>query len=481
MQNLAGGSAVDTFNLGADVSGTVSGNGGDDVFNVTAAGVSLDLQGGGGTDTLSGPDATNSWDITTQDTGTLNTTVAFASMENLAGGSGADTFNLDADVTGLVSGNAGADNFNLYAGITGDMTVDGGADLDTVTVKAGEVIASTGDISLTAETVTDEAGASLGASSLTIDGATAVGSSGNRLDTSVGTLAITGSTGDAFVNEANAITLGDIDVGSNTFDLVAGGAIDQQTGTGIHAASLVTDSSGGTVLTGDNTVASFSATNAGSGNVELTNTGTLALPNITNTVGDVIVNNSGTINLGLIDATGQSVSLTSGGDILSANGNSTNIMADTAILDAGGRIGADTDNRIVFDVPSAGSITLTAGVGPAFIDMTHLDTTLISNVGVDNARRAAAQSAAGQNSKLSLKEIGYVDWSLFSEDLNLFGVVEPGLLLPPDQLEDNLSMENEVSPDASLLVNTLRGWQVLSGFRQVSLLQDDTPQPKKSF
>ncbi len=73
VENLAGGSAEDTFYMGA--SGSVSGQ----------------ISGGSGEDTLVAADTANEWEITGANAGTLNA-IAFVDIENLTGGAGDDVF-----------------------------------------------------------------------------------------------------------------------------------------------------------------------------------------------------------------------------------------------------------------------------------------------------------------------------------------------------------------------------------------------------
>src|SRR5262249_10307382 len=91
----------DTFNAtdGGDV---IEGRGGNDALagglgndtfiiasNVTQAGT---MDGGAGSDTVIGPNLTSTWNITAADAGNINGKVAFSSVENLVGGTQADTF-----------------------------------------------------------------------------------------------------------------------------------------------------------------------------------------------------------------------------------------------------------------------------------------------------------------------------------------------------------------------------------------------------
>ena len=92
IQNVQGGAGQDTITLapGGQVSGSID--------------------GGGGNDTIVGADQDNAWTISGANSGTLNGT-AFANIENLAGGSGQDTFTFTAGgaLSGGLSGGAGND------------------------------------------------------------------------------------------------------------------------------------------------------------------------------------------------------------------------------------------------------------------------------------------------------------------------------------------------------------------------------------
>jgi hypothetical protein len=73
----------------------VNGSGGGDGFVVTATpAITVHLNGGSGTNTLTGPNATNTWNIRFPNQGQLNTEVVFSGVQNLIGGTGLDIFKL---------------------------------------------------------------------------------------------------------------------------------------------------------------------------------------------------------------------------------------------------------------------------------------------------------------------------------------------------------------------------------------------------
>ncbi|MGD8574588.1 MAG: hypothetical protein PVJ40_06520, partial [Gammaproteobacteria bacterium] len=106
IENLQGGSASDTFTV---VSGSITGS----------------VNGGGGSDTLIGANASNTWNLSGSDSGSVNGIAAFASIENLTGGTADDTFSFadGASVTGSVDGSAGTDTLD-YSSYTSAVSVD---------------------------------------------------------------------------------------------------------------------------------------------------------------------------------------------------------------------------------------------------------------------------------------------------------------------------------------------------------------------
>jgi hypothetical protein len=108
-QNLIGGSAADTFILsnGAGVTGTID--------------------GGGGNNTLVGPNTATTWNITGTNAGTVSSgaSTSFVNIQNLTGGSGADTFIVSdgAGVSGIIDGGGGSNTLD-YSAYTTAVTVN---------------------------------------------------------------------------------------------------------------------------------------------------------------------------------------------------------------------------------------------------------------------------------------------------------------------------------------------------------------------
>jgi hypothetical protein len=100
----------------------VNAGGGTNKFAATSIppSTAVTLTGGSGSNTLVGPNTTNTWDITGTNAGTLDGTVTFSSIQNLTGGSGLDAFIFSAGqtVTGKIDGGGGGDWLDYAAYIT---------------------------------------------------------------------------------------------------------------------------------------------------------------------------------------------------------------------------------------------------------------------------------------------------------------------------------------------------------------------------
>jgi hypothetical protein len=150
IENLIGGTDVDTFTLNANVTGMVDGGEGADVFNLNVSVAGM-VKGGAGndefhlanrvmigsldsgaeTDTLTASDHANIWTLTGANQGTVGTQ-GFSGFENLNGGTAADQFliNAGASLGGRIDGRGGSDmtvlalpaavgNFNIQDSGTG--------------------------------------------------------------------------------------------------------------------------------------------------------------------------------------------------------------------------------------------------------------------------------------------------------------------------------------------------------------------------
>ena len=139
-ETLFGPNTANTWNItghnAGDLNGTVqfsgiqnlTGGSDTDVFQLKKGG-SLDgvIDGGDGNNTLIGPDTSNTWHITGPNDGDLNGAPQFFNIENLTGGTGADTFQVKSggSVSGMIDGGGGTGTNTLdYSSYSGPVTVD---------------------------------------------------------------------------------------------------------------------------------------------------------------------------------------------------------------------------------------------------------------------------------------------------------------------------------------------------------------------
>jgi autotransporter-associated beta strand protein len=144
---LIGGSGADTFNVSfANSPFNLNGGDGADVFSFTNTGsITGAVDGGAGTnDTLVGDNDGNVFDVTGADSGTLATKMTgWSNVENLTGGTGVDTFTVQAagSLTGAISALSSTDTLDLSAVAGASATVaalsNTGASLTAVTNVGG--------------------------------------------------------------------------------------------------------------------------------------------------------------------------------------------------------------------------------------------------------------------------------------------------------------------------------------------------------
>lgn len=93
------------------------------------------VNGGGATDTLVGPNIDNSWQISGQNAGVVNSKLAFSAVENLVGGTAGDIFIFGdgKGVSGKINGGGGVNALD-YSAYTTPVTVDLGNSLGTGTL-----------------------------------------------------------------------------------------------------------------------------------------------------------------------------------------------------------------------------------------------------------------------------------------------------------------------------------------------------------
>ncbi|MDE2090898.1 MAG: S-layer family protein [Gammaproteobacteria bacterium] len=376
---LIGGTGADNFifSNGASLSGGVNGGGvtaGNDTLNwnaytsarnVTITGPgSVDgvkgteasivggfdnitqMQGANGVvgllNSLTGPNGTNTWNVTASNAGTLNGILDFSVFQTLTGGSGADTFNLSAGVSGAINGGTGADTANVVSSFT--------APASTLAIN-------------NVETISDNAGATITAGSLAISGATGIGSASHPLLGNLGSLQISASNGNAFITTTGTVDLQGISLGSGALGLASGGAITDNGNLTVTAnavnLSAVSDigTSGTPLQTATNTL---TASVTGAGGLAVNNAGPLTLAAASTANGALDVSASGALTV--------SGPVTSGGNgILSLTTSSGNIAVNSSIAASGsGNVVVDAAGNLLISgsVSSlAGNLLLTGGTG----------------------------------------------------------------------------------------------------------------------
>jgi hypothetical protein len=210
--NIKGENGNNIFNIGASATKIEAGTG-NDIFNITTIGaLTTVLDGGTGTDTLVGANRTNNWVLGAAES--LNTSLTFSNIEN-------------------VTGNAGVDTFTFIGTRNPTGTIDAKGGVDIINVATDATIDYTGTFSLfgvsNAEVVNSQSGGILTAKSNTAQNITwTVANAGNSVTDGVNEVqftnftALTGGSGnDTFNVTGTAKLSGVIDgkAGSNTIDL----------------------------------------------------------------------------------------------------------------------------------------------------------------------------------------------------------------------------------------------------------------------
>ncbi len=305
---------------------------------------------------LTGPDAGNTYTINTTDGGTISgftSTLAFANIGTLTGGTGNDTFNFTT-VNGSLSGNLNTGAGTNAINFTDNTFVIGGG------VNGGNLVAGTvtGGGTDTLNYTTQAEAIALDLNAFTITG---VGSTFTSIETfnsgSATTDSITGSnTATIFnINTANAgTTTGGSVIAFSSFEAITGGS-SGDTFNFADAGSLTGALSGGggtDTLVGDTNGNAFTITGNNTGTLTGKTSGWSAIENLTGGTGvDTFAFNDGAIALsGNIDSaggsdtldlsartTGVTVSLTSAGAItgsgLAANITNTENFTGTTAMD----------------------------------------------------------------------------------------------------------------------------------------------------
>lgn len=397
IESLNGGSADDTFTFSnaaaAAMSGTINGGAGNDglVVDYTASSSrSIDFDGGAGTDSISlsgsASNLANSYAFGPA-TGQVAITTTSSLESQYITGANVETIadNLVAsDIS--ISGTSGDDSITLAPGsiagtqpvslqIAGlpalqfsnktNLDIDTGLGNDAISVTGS--VAVSGDVSLSAETISEGTVGLLGADTLVFNQATFIGASGNPLSTNVNTLTINGPTVDAYISEANGLALaagtitGVLDVSTGSGDITSSGSI---VATGSSAFSV---GNGGSIVL-DNAANLFAGTPSFSStgtinDLSLTDNSSLDLPALT-IGGDLNVIASGSIaQAGILNVLGDS-SFNAGANAITLN-NAANDFVGSVTLQNSGSWNVALNDLNALDIASSsvgsGALSVTAG------------------------------------------------------------------------------------------------------------------------
>jgi hypothetical protein len=390
---LAGNTGADTFNVTnsatANISGGISGGSGNDqllVDYIDASTRSIAFDGSVGTDSItltgSAAGATNSY-VFGPAVGQVDITTTTISNSQIINGTNiesvADTFT--ADNMSLV-GSSSDDSIVLSPGMIAgaqpvsfqiasmpalqfsnktNLSLDAGAGNDVLQVNGTVSVA--GDMTLSAETISEGTAGVLAADTLTINQATTIGSAGTALATSVNTLLVNGPTVDAFINEANGFAIavdnvtGVLDVSTNSGDITSVGPV-TVSGTSAFAVgnggSIILDNAGNQF----NGTPSFSSTGT-INNLTLTDNSAVDLPTLTLN-GDLVVMADGPVTqAGALNVQG-ATSVSAGANPITLNNVANDFVGDLALQNSGAATNTTVvdANSLVFAASSIGSGTL---------------------------------------------------------------------------------------------------------------------------
>jgi len=433
---LNGGTAADTFRVnGGTVTGSVIGGGGSDEIIVTASGNSWQLTSDnvgslnaslafssienltGNNDTLTGPSATNTWTITEitagNPIGDLNNNLDFTGMTTVTGGGLDDTFDLSSAVTAGTynGGTAGNDIINRLNGVNvWLLSTDNNGTLNTTINFNGidEINGNNGTLT----------GPSLSNNTWTITEAVAgspIGDLNNNLDFSgIGT--VNGGSLDDTFDLASTVTVGTYNGGTAGNDI-----INRLSGANVW---LLSTDNNGTL----NTTVSFSGIDEINGN-----NGSLTGPSVSNntwTITEAVAGSPiGDLNNNL-DFTG--ISTVTGGSLDDTFDLASTVTAGTY---NGGTAGNDIINRLsganVWLLSTDNNGTLNATISFADIDEINGNNGSLTGPSVGNNIWGITEAIAGSptgilNSNLDISGISTFTGGSLVDTFNLGSNVSTG-------------------------------------------------------
>ncbi|MCF6281081.1 MAG: filamentous hemagglutinin N-terminal domain-containing protein [Candidatus Polarisedimenticolaceae bacterium] len=294
------------------------------------------------------------------------TQLKIGTAADVTGTGAAGTLGLDATDLAALDDSSGAIEFGS-ATINGATLIDAGGAAVTINAPltiysdsfgfavAGDAVVSDASVSLDAEgAITDVVGVDtttdITATTLTIIDATGIGTSAtDALNLSVDNLAVTTTSGDLYLTEANGIGLGTVNVAANDLNLRA------ITGNITDNSSDVT--AGNLTLTVDATNAAIGASGVGS-DINTTLSGTLFATASSGT-GGIFISETGDMSVASVDAASGTVELRSTGAIEDATAGAdgvTDITAAVVFLNAATGIGAANAIELASQTITADSV-----------------------------------------------------------------------------------------------------------------------------
>ncbi|MEL0083695.1 MAG: hypothetical protein VW985_11755, partial [Gammaproteobacteria bacterium] len=405
IERVAGGAAVDTFNV----------NGGGSINQI---------DGVGGTDTVTL-------------TGSVNTIAGADLVINAAGAIGTAGNFQDLQVDSLTATAGG----NVFLADTGNLlikSINAGGNEVTLNVNG-----SINDFTPDTDTVVD-----ITASRVVLDAGSGIGNSA-RLELATDLLNANSSSGDIRIVNTQALQIESLTAGNGSIQVAAVGELIIGDGT---PNTTVVQAVGGDVAlaadptdTGEFDLIQRGGVSATSGTVLLLASGNVLADNPSNVV-------SVAQAPFVVDA--QQTSLVAGGFIGSTDGlNQSNAVATTS-------------NTIFVNQGGTGDAFLISGFGTTEAPTSGFDSNALfngtlaatfqaalisSNSTVSNAAAGQASAAAGESQNNDASDEGYIDPALYDLALNIFDIIQPGIALPADQLEDGGADEGVGSLDEESL------------------------------
>ncbi|MGH8179282.1 MAG: filamentous hemagglutinin N-terminal domain-containing protein [Steroidobacter sp.] len=427
-----------------------------------------------------------------------NLTTQGGAVNLMAGGAGSLT------VTGAIASNNGVVNLtagnalaapSLITG-TGSVVLRTVNDLNVGAITAGSVsiTSDTGDVvlgtvnagagpaSITAAngTITDGSGTSLTGGQVTLS-AQSIGSGDNPLNIAADTLNATTSTGGLFVDEADGLSVSDI-TSAGALNLVAGGSL-IQTGAIASAASAISlfaesidmESAATTVSAGGNITyaanggdVTLAVLNAGSGRTLV-----IAADSVYSSLGSTSATNNITASAVEVRAGGLASGAGEIGTASSPLGISTpgalrsvylivptlnGIQISTPRVNYSGPSSAlllkgysGSSGALLFDLSSTFTPDAVLSNGESIVPLLNGRIAINS----DSLRAATQALSSGVTTRVN------VDWGAFDPNVSLFGILDPALRLPADQIDDAGAAASLI-PEGTTLVVTRDGWRLQS-------------------